>query len=319
MGRLSHMNKREKLSYLADLEDGYRPFDKHALTLLRSLLDDHDAEVRAEAIACLWYDPDSRWIDVLMRKATDDPHADVRAHAISALGRYIYEGEEANLEGWDAPFVETTPEDYQRVTDFLFRIAQDPEESLSARRYALEALAFRSDDPDVTDLIEWAYHHRDRRLKISAIFAMARHGDPRWAEYILAELRSRDSQVQYEAVRAAGELGLTEATDTLSNSPPTRPSASRSASSRSMRSVKRATTARTRSWKNSRARVTATCAMWRATRLKNGSWSRTWTTWRTKRWTKWTPKTRQRSSRPTRFPMCGTPIREHSQRTKTDR
>ena len=215
MARLTHLNKREKLSYLADLEDGYRSFDKHALTLLRSLLEDHDAEVRAEAIACLWYDPDSRWIDVLMRKATADPHADVRAHAISALGRYVYEGEDASLEGWDAPFLEITPADYQRVTDFLFRIAQDPEESLTARRYALEALAFRSDDPDVTDLIEWAYHHRDRRLKISAIFAMARHGDPRWAEFILAELRSDDSQVQYEAVRAAGELGLVEATDTL--------------------------------------------------------------------------------------------------------
>jgi HEAT repeat protein len=215
MARWTHMNKREKLSYLADLEDGYRPFDKHALTLLRSLLDDHDPEVRAEAIACLWYDPDSHWIDLLMRKATEDPHTDVRAHAISALGRYVYEGEEAHAEGWDAPFLEITPKDYQRVTDFLFRIAQDPEESLTARRYALEAIAFRSDDPDVTDLIEWAYRHRDRRLKISAIFAMARHGDPRWGEYILAELRSDDSQVQYEAVRAAGELGLTEATDTL--------------------------------------------------------------------------------------------------------
>jgi HEAT repeat protein len=215
MARLSRMNKREKLSYLADLEDGYRPFDKHALTLLRSLLEDHDAEVRAEAIACLWYDPDARWIDLLMRKATEDPHADVRAHAISALGRYVFEGEEANLEGWDAPFLEILPEDYQRVTDFLFRIAQDPEESLSARRYALEALAFRSDDPDVSDLIEWAYQHRDRRLKISSIFAMARHGDLRWSEYILRELRSEDSQLQYEAVRAAGELGLVEATDTL--------------------------------------------------------------------------------------------------------
>jgi HEAT repeat protein len=215
MAGMSRMNKREKLSYLADLEDGYRPFDKHALTLLRSLMEDHDAEVRAEAIACLWYDPDARWIDVLMRKATEDPHADVRAHAISALGRYVFEGEEANLEGWDAPFLEISPKDYQRVTDFLFRIAQDPEESLSARRYALEALAFRSDDPDVAELIEWAYQHRDRRLRISSIFAMARHGDPRWSEYILKELRSDDSQVQYEAVRAAGELSLTEATETL--------------------------------------------------------------------------------------------------------
>lgn len=209
------MTKRAKLSYLADLEDGYRPFDKHALKLLRSLLDDSDPEVRAEAIACLWNDPDARWIDLLIHKATEDPHADVRAHAISALGRYIYEGEEATLEGWNAPFIEITPADYQRVVDFLFRIAHDPDESLTARRYALEALAFRYDDPAVIDLIEWAYHHRDRRMRISAIFAMARHGHPRWANYILAELSSPDAQIQYEAVRAAGELGLTEATDQL--------------------------------------------------------------------------------------------------------
>lgn len=215
MAGFARMNKKEKLAILADLEDGYRPFDKHALTLLRALLDDTDAEVRAEAIACLWNDPDPRWIDVLIRKVNEDPHVDVRTHAISALGRYIYEGEEASLEGWDTAAFMITPEDYSRVTDFLFRIAQDPEESLSARRYAIEAIAFRSDDSDVFDLIEWAYHHRDRRLKVSAIFSMARHGDPRWTEYILAELRSHDPQIQYEAVRAAGELGLREATETL--------------------------------------------------------------------------------------------------------
>jgi HEAT repeat protein len=216
MAGLPKMTKREKLAILADLEDGYRPFDKHALTLLRSLLDDADAEVRAEAIACLWDDPAPRWIDVLMHKATEDPHAGVRAHAISALGRYVYEGEAAELEGWDAPDVDITPQDYARVTVFLLRIAQDPEEGISARRYAIEALAFRTEDPNVLDLIEWAYHHRDRRLKTSALFAMARNGNPRWTEYVLAELRSLDPQVQYEAVRAAGELGLHEATETLS-------------------------------------------------------------------------------------------------------
>ena len=66
MARMPRMSKKEKLTLLADIEDGYRPFDKHALTLLRSLLDDADAQVRAEAIACLWNDPDPKWIDVLM-------------------------------------------------------------------------------------------------------------------------------------------------------------------------------------------------------------------------------------------------------------
>jgi HEAT repeat protein len=106
-------------------------------------------------------------------------------------------------------------QDYTRVVDFLFRIAQDPEEMLTTRRYAIEALAFRSEDPTVFDLIDWAYHQHDRRMKVSALFAMSRHGDPRWTEHILAELRSRDPQIQYEAVRAAGELGLHEATDIL--------------------------------------------------------------------------------------------------------
>jgi len=209
------MNKRDKLAWLADLEEGYHPFDKHALTLLRSLMDDGDAEVRAEAIACLWDDPDPRWIDLLMRKAADDPHAEVRAHAISALGRYVYEGQLAELEDWETSVLEISQKDYARVVEFLFRIAQDTEEATGARRYAIEALAFRADDEAVFNLIDWAYRQKDRRLKVSAIFAMARHGDPRWTEYILAELHSHDPQIQYEAVRAAGELGLYEATPTL--------------------------------------------------------------------------------------------------------
>ncbi|MCX7839833.1 MAG: HEAT repeat domain-containing protein [Anaerolineae bacterium] len=213
---VTRMSKRAKLAYLADLEEGYRPFDKHALKLLQALLQDPDAEVRAEAIACLWNDPDTRWINVLMRLATDDPHVDVRAHAVSVLGRYVYEGEQARLDDWvDVWEDEITPEDYERVTEFLFRLAHDPDEPLTVRRYAIEALAFRSGDPAVEDLIEWAYHHPDRRMKVSALFAMARHGHQRWDKYILAELHSPDAQIQYEAVRAAGELGITEATETL--------------------------------------------------------------------------------------------------------
>lgn len=209
------MNKREKLTILADIEDGYRPFDKHALQLLRSLLDDSDAQVRSEAIACLWNDPDPRWIDVLMRKATEDPHSEVRTHAISALGRYVFEGDIAvfeEMEGYE-PAIST--EDFARVSEFLFRIAQDPEESLEARRYAIEALAFRAEDTDVMDLIEWAYNYNDQRMQASSLFSMARNGDGRWTEYILKELTNKDTEIQYEAVHAAGELGLEEAVETL--------------------------------------------------------------------------------------------------------
>ncbi len=211
----SRMSKKEKLNFLADMEDGYRSFNKHSLALLRSLLEDTDAEVRSEAIACLWNDPDPKWIDLLISKASNDIHADVRAHAISALGRYIFEGEAATYEGWNHYETQVTHADYERVAEFLLRTAQDPDEALETRRYAIEALAFRADDPAVMDLIEWAYNHRDRRLKASAIFAMARNADAHWTEYILVEMSSPDPEIQYEAVHAAGQLALPEATDTL--------------------------------------------------------------------------------------------------------
>ncbi len=215
MTRSPRLTKKQKLTILADIEHGYRPFDKHALKLLQSLLDDSDAEVRGEAIACLWLDPDPRWIDVLMRKVDSDVHADVRAHAISALGRYVYEGEIAMDDGWDSPEVSINADAYARVTDFLFGIAQDPEEALETRRYAIEALAFRTGDDKVLDLIEWAYQHKDRRMKVSAIFAMARNGDARWTDVILRELHSADPEIQHEAIHAAGELSLFEAADAL--------------------------------------------------------------------------------------------------------
>ena len=215
MARSSRLSKKQKLTILADIEHGYRPFDKHALKLLQSLLDDSDAEVRAEAIACLWLDPDPHWIDVLIHKVNRDVHADVRAHAISALGRYVYEGEIAMDEGWGSPEVSIHADDYARVTDFLFGIAQDPEEALETRRAALEALAFRTGDDKVLDLIAWAYQHKDRRMKVSAIFAMARNGNARWTDIILRELRSTDPEIQHEAIHAVGELSLFEAAEPL--------------------------------------------------------------------------------------------------------
>ncbi len=66
--------------------------------------------------------------------------------------------------------------------------------------------------PEVLDLIEQAYHHPDKRMKISAIFAMGRSGiGDRWEKYILEALDSPDPEIEYEAVRAAGEMHLESA------------------------------------------------------------------------------------------------------------
>lgn len=215
MNRNIRMTKKEKLSWLADVAEGFRSLDARAVKFIRRLLDDPDPQVRAEAVACLWNSSDPSWIEVLIDKVKKDANLDVRTRAISALGHYIYEREMAGLEeDWDELEETVSEADVQRIVDFLFTISNDDEASVDERRYAIESLAFL-DDPEVVDLIEWAYGQTEPRFRISALFAMGRTGDLRWADHVLAELHSANREVQYEAVRAAGELGLHEATEDL--------------------------------------------------------------------------------------------------------
>jgi HEAT repeat protein len=78
----------------------------------------------------------------------------------------------------------------------------------------VEALGFESDD-EIHDLVGWAYGQEDRQLRISAVFAMGRSQSSHWFDAILAELDSADPQLLIEAVNAAGEAYLAEATPKL--------------------------------------------------------------------------------------------------------
>jgi HEAT repeat protein len=215
MTRNIRMTKKEKLSWLADIAEGFRALDARASKFIRRLLDDPDPQVRAEAVACLWNSSDPAWIEVLIEKVGGDPNLDVRTRAISALGHYIYEKEMAGMEeDWDDVQEAVSEHDIERIVNFLFAIARDEEASVDERRYAIESLAFW-DDPELVSLIEWAYGQEEPRYRISALFAMGRTGDLRWADHVLSELHSANREVQYEAVRASGELGLHEATEDL--------------------------------------------------------------------------------------------------------
>lgn len=214
MNRNPRMTKREKLNWLADIADGLRPLDTRASKVVLQLLDDPDAQVRAEAVACLWHTSDSLWADELLDKAQHDPDLDVRTRALSTLGHYLVEGELELYNEADEEDASLTERDLQRITNFLFATAQNETNSVDERRYAIESLAFL-DDPEVDALIEWAFTRTDTRYRVSALFAMGRSGNLRWSDEVLAEMHSANREVQYEAVRAAGELGLHEATDDL--------------------------------------------------------------------------------------------------------
>ncbi len=213
MTRNTRMTKKEKMNWLIDIAEGFRPLDPRASKFVRSLLDDPDPQVRAEAVACLWNSSDPIWIDVLIEKAKDDPDLDVRTRSISALGHYLYE-QDPEFDDDEEDLDEVDEDDLSRIVEFLFDTAQDEGLEVDERRYAIESLAFL-DDTDVDSLISWAYAQVDPRYRVSALFAMGRTGDLRWSDEVLLELGSDNREVQYEAVRAAGELGLHDATPQL--------------------------------------------------------------------------------------------------------
>jgi len=163
-------------------------------------LDDADGEVRRGAIACLWEVETPSLMRRLMDILTHDPATETREAAASALGRFVLLGELEELpQGTAAP-----------VEDLLLEICGEPTEPLDVRRRALESLGY-SGRTETVALIEDAYDHDALRMRVSAVFAMGRSADNRWADYVLRELESYEAEMRYEAAHAAGELALAEA------------------------------------------------------------------------------------------------------------
>ena len=69
------------------------------------------------------------------------------------------------------------------------------------------ALGFSSRN-EVPVLIESSYNRQDPDWKASAIFAMGRSNDGRWADKVLRSIVSENRSIRLAAVQASGELGL---------------------------------------------------------------------------------------------------------------
>ena len=165
---------------------------------LRVALDDPSAVVRQLAVAGLWEDEGRDLPPILLRLLRADPSQDVRAEAAQGMGRFAVLAAGGDDVGMDA----------DRLRDVLLDVAADEAEPSLLRRRALEAVAvFGAEDSEIADLIEEAYDGDDPGLRAGSVFAMGRTLDPRWSSTILAELRSDDAELRYEAARSAGELG----------------------------------------------------------------------------------------------------------------
>lgn len=202
---LASLNARRRLelvNMLAEQAEANVHLIFHAV--LRECLNDGDAQVRKVAIDGLWEDERTSLVGPLVRLLTEDPAPEVRAAAAISLGRFVLLGVLGEISDAYA----------ERVARALRGAWSRPGEVIAVRRRALEGLAY-TDEDGVDELIEAAYYDDDDPMRQSAIFAMGRTADRRWARLIMTELGSGDPSMRYEAAGAAGELALTVAVKPL--------------------------------------------------------------------------------------------------------
>lgn len=171
---------------------------------LRTCLYDGDAQIRRLAIEGLWEDEKVNLVQPLIGLLNDDPSSDVRAAAATSLGRYMLLGVLGEIA--DTPAQQAEAALHAAWVRFT--------EPVAVRRRALESLAYSS-SPAIHEMIHNAYYDEDELMRQSAVFAMGRSADKRWARFVLAELHSQQPAMRFESAIAAGEMGLRDAVQPL--------------------------------------------------------------------------------------------------------
>ena len=160
-----------------------------------ALMDEADG-VRTKAVSGLWECEDRPLITTFIKLMTADPSTEVQTAAAQALGKFAALAEDGKLLALDS----------SRIQDVLLPLVRNENLPLSLRRRALESVGVFSTD-EITQVINWAYHHAETEMQQSAIFAMGKNADPQWTELIREALEREDPAMRYEAALACGELG----------------------------------------------------------------------------------------------------------------
>ncbi len=172
--------------------------------VFRIALDDEDPDVREAAVEGLWEDHDVRLVPRLAERLQEDRSAAVRAAAAKSLGRFVLLGELERIR----------PKPREVAYEALVSACRACDEDTEVQRRALESLAYVCSEIVVTSIQE-AYASDQEKLRISAVFAMGRSADKRWAAEVKRELFSINPEMRYEAARACGELQLSDAVSML--------------------------------------------------------------------------------------------------------
>ena len=186
-----------KLTLLEDLDalaenDTLVSFDDFA----SALLTDPDPQVRSRAIRLLDESEDVKLVPSFLDMLRNDPDTHVRVEAANALNLFVDLGE---LE-------EISESIYRQVEDALLTSITS-EDDVRVRRTALESLGYSS-RPEVATLIESSFRRDEPHWQVSALTAMGRSADERWADEVTRALVNENDNIRRAAVQAAGELAL---------------------------------------------------------------------------------------------------------------
>jgi HEAT repeat protein len=181
----------EQLNTLAN-DDTLVSFDD----LGRALLTDSEPQVRIRAMRLLVECEDVRLVPIYIDMLTKDSAVAVRAEAATMLGIFVQLGE----------FEDIPANVHHQIEDVLLEVLNGEDEP-SVRRRVLEALGFSS-RIEVPVLIESSFNRQDPDWQASAVFAMGRSNDERWADQVLRMMVSENRRIRLAAVQASGELGL---------------------------------------------------------------------------------------------------------------
>jgi HEAT repeat protein len=168
-------------------------------------MEDGNEEVRASAIRLLWESENYRITPKFINLLNSDESALVRATAASILGAFVYLGE-----------IDKIPKDILTSIEESLISAAKNDASENVQRKAIEAMGYSS-RKEAGQLIKKAFHQDAVEWKVSALSAMGKSCDPSWKATILPLIESPILALQNEAIRAAGELGLSEAREYLFN------------------------------------------------------------------------------------------------------
>ena len=169
-------------------------------TIFKHCLVDDDPNVRARAVSGLWECDDRNLVTPLINLLKDDPDEQVRASAAVVLGKFGTLVQDGKL----------LLKDGERIKDVLLHVLDLQEESAEVRRRALEAAAC-FDTNRISELIRWAYSSEEPKLRVSALYAMGRTGNPVWLSNLIKETESSDPAMRYEAATACAEMGEEDA------------------------------------------------------------------------------------------------------------